>query len=288
MQIIVKKKPPLLDFFSKLFLSKPSAVEIHQIIDFTSKALARKVRIDIYRPTSAHPVPSGGFPTLFINDGQDMEAVGLKATLEKFFHQKTIPPIVAVAIHAGDRMHEYGTSNRLDYKKRGKKAKAYARFLLNELIPFLKERYPCSLIPEETAVAGFSLGGLSAFDLAWHQPRQFLKVGVFSGSFWWRHKAFTPKDPDADRVIHDMLAKSEKREGLRFWLQTGTKDETEDRNNNGIIDAIDDTLDVIKALKKLGYQEGHDITYVEVIDGEHNPQTWGKVMPDFLKWAFRT
>ncbi|MCB0642407.1 MAG: hypothetical protein KDC44_12240 [Phaeodactylibacter sp.] len=72
---------------------------------------------------------------------------------------------------------------------------------------------------------------------------------------------------------------------LQFWFQTGTNDETSDRNNNGIIDAIDDTLDLMKALKKVGYPKTA-MKYVEVENGVHHPSTWAKVMPDFLKWAF--
>jgi enterochelin esterase-like enzyme len=73
---------------------------------------------------------------------------------------------------------------------------------------------------------------------------------------------------------------------MKFWFQTGTLDEADDRNGNGIIDSIDDTRDVIKALKNMGYQEGDDIKYVEVIGGEHNLPTWGRILPDFLQWAF--
>ncbi|NJL74190.1 MAG: hypothetical protein HC892_03255 [Saprospiraceae bacterium] len=85
--------------------------------------------------------------------------------------------------------------------------------------------------------------------------------------------------------MHDILHRSLKREGLQFWLQTGTKDEEEDRNKNGVIDSIDDTLDIIDELKRLGYSETA-IRYVEVENGYHNPETWAGVLPDFLTWAF--
>jgi enterochelin esterase family protein len=29
------------------------------------------------------------------------------------------------------------------------------------------------------------------------------------------------------------------------------------------------------------------VEYVEVVGGQHNEETWAKVMPDFLRWAFR-
>ena len=64
-----------------------------------------------------------------------------------------------------------------------------------------------------------------------------------------------------------------------------------DRNNNGIIDSIDDTTDLIDELVKKGYHrdtDGHrrDIRYVEIKGGKHNQDTWSAIMPDFLTWAF--
>ena len=93
-------------------------------------------------------------------------------------------------------------------------------------------------------------------------------------------------DPDSARIMHDIIRSApSKNASQRFWFQTGTLDEEEDRNQNGIIDAIDDTVDLIRELKRKGYTD-KDIRYVEVEDGQHNPQTWGTAMPDFLKWAF--
>ena len=72
--------------------------------------------------------------------------------------------------------------------------------------------------------------------------------------------------------------------GQRYWLQAGTLDEDEDRNHNGVIDAIDDTLDLIRELKRKGTHDV-DVHYLEVEGGRHDTQTWGQVMPDFLRWA---
>ena len=35
-------------------------------------------------------------------------------------------------------------------------------------------------------------------------------------------------DPDAHRIVHDMVARQPNAKGLRFWLQAGTEDEQED------------------------------------------------------------
>jgi enterochelin esterase-like enzyme len=200
-------------------------------------------------------------------------------------HRGEIPEIVTIAIHADDRMQEYGIAGRPDYKIRGSKADKYNGFVAKELLPYVYKHYRCLKKSDDNVIAGFSLGGLSAMDLALNNPIWFGKVGVFSGSFWWRDKEAIAERPDANRIMIDVLEQPQEKKPIKFWLEAGTEDEKDDRNNNGVIDAIDDTLDVIKSLKKLGYTET-DIEYVEVVGGEHNFNTWSKVFPKFLLWAF--
>ncbi|NUO01935.1 MAG: esterase family protein [Saprospiraceae bacterium] len=261
-------------------------LEIQQLENFPSAHLRREVRVDVFLPPQYFERPGKRYPVLYFNDGQDMGMAGMAGTLEQLYASKALQHLVVVAIHAGDRIQEYGTAGRPDYKNRGSKAGAYTSFLLEELIPALHRRYRLSETPRDAAFAGFSLGGLSAFDIAWNHPQHFSKIGVFSGALWWRHQAFTPDNPDAFRIIHEVVRENRRRDGMRFWFQCGTNDETDDRNNNGVIDAIDDTLDLIKELEQKGYRNGQEITYVEVQGGEHNHHTWAKILPDFLIWAF--
>jgi enterochelin esterase-like enzyme len=125
-------------------------------------------------------------------------------------------------------------------------------------------------------------------DLAWSHPNVFNKVGAFSGSFWWRRVDSADKtfDEKKHRIMHSQIREGELKPGLKFWFQTGTKDEPFDRNGNGVIDSIDDTLDLIAELTKKGYRPFHDIVYHEIRNGEHNQHTWAQAMPHFLKWAF--
>jgi hypothetical protein len=51
---------------------------------------------------------------------------------------------------------------------------------------------------------------------------------------------------------------------LRLWFETGTRDETDDRDGNGVIDAIQDTTELVDALTALGYAAGLDVVYVQV------------------------
>ena len=277
------------NFFQKTFRNKVEKdVKVRQHF-ISSNFLQREVRVDIYLPPNYKRPGIRTYPVVFFNDGQDMPAVQLVKNLEKLYQKELLQPLIVVAIHAADRMQEYGTIDQLDYLKRGSKATIYSQFILDELLPFVRTAYRVSKDAALNGFAGFSLGGLSAFDLAWNYPHFFKVVGVFSGALWWRSQPFREDDPDADRIVHAYLQRARKRDGMRFWLQTGTKDETADRNKNGIIDSIDDTNDLILALEALGYQnDGKEIQYMEVLDGEHNQNTWAKVLPDFLIWAYGT
>jgi enterochelin esterase family protein len=253
-------------------------------ITINSELLKRGVKCDIFmpgEPDSAQPVN-----LLLLNDGQEAEAVQLKETLQKLAGSNRIKPLVVVAIHAGpERLQEYGVAGRPDFRKRGAKADLYASFIKTELLPAMEEFVPFKNY-ESVAFAGFSLGGLSALDIAWNNPDIFNKVGVFSGSLWWRSKDLGKGYTDADRIAHAMIRETTVKPALQFWLQTGTKDETADRNKNGIIDSIDDTIDLIKELEAKGYKRPADIQYLEIVGGAHNAETWAKAMTKFLCWAF--
>lgn len=263
------------------------SIEIQHLENLPSRYLDREVAVDVYLPPGHYREPAAaGYPFVIFNDGQDLEAVQLVSTLERLWRMGRLPHLIAVGVRAGDRLQEFGTAHQADYQQRGAKAGAYAQFITLELLPALHQRYHLSEEVTDAAIAGFSLGGLSALDIAWHYPQTFTKVGVFSGSLWWRSQPFRPEDPDADRIMHALIRRGPYRVDMKFWLQTGTHDETDDRNNNGVIDSIDDTLDLIAELEKVGYLQGPDIRYLEVEHGEHNPQTWGRALPDFLQWVF--
>jgi iron(III)-enterobactin esterase len=248
-----------------------------------SPSLQRKVTIEILLPPRYRFFQS--YPLIIFNDGQDFEALNIKRTLKNLYDQQQIQEAIIVGVHCNqDRLYEYGTMHEFHYAGYGNKSHQYAAFITKELLPWLQNNFKVK--KSQTHIAGFSLGGLSALDIAWHHANIFQKVGIFSGSLWWRSKPFNQKDPDADRIMINRLQKGPKRNNLQFWFQVGTHDEQDDRNNNGVIDAIDDTKDAINILLHIGYQLD-DIRYTEVAGGEHNPKTWGQAMPDFLQWVLK-
>lgn len=223
---------------------------------------------------------------LLLNDGQEIESLRLRDTLEELINSSKVKPVLAVGIYTGEeRLQEYGTAGIPDFKGRGSKAALYTEFIKTELLPFIKKKTGIEKF-NTSAFAGFSLGGLSALDIAWNNPQLFDKTGAFSGSFWWRSKDLSKGYTDADRIMHNIVKYTTTKPELKIWLQTGTKDETADRNKNGIIDSIDDTIDLIKELEAKGFKRPEDVQYLEMVGGSHDTVTWAKAMPKFLIWAF--
>jgi esterase/lipase superfamily enzyme len=141
---------------------------------------------------------------------------------------------------------------------------------------------------KEKSFCGFSLGALSALDIVWNHPEEFTKIGLFSGSFWWRTVSQDDVlfDEDKHRIMQQQIRNGSYYPWLKFFFETGTLDETADRNKNGVIDAIDDTISLIYELVLKGYDKETDIKYFEMKDGRHDVPTWGRAFPEFLKWGW--
>lgn len=257
-------------------------VENHVLL---SHYLKREVKVDCYLPVNV--AAPEDMSLLLINDGQDLVTMEFENILGKLYEQHAITALLCVGMHcAEDRKNEYGTAKILDYKGRGAKAGLYTQFVMEELLPFIREKYMVASFKEKS-FAGFSLGALSALDIVWNNPADFSKAGAFSGSFWWRDKDQEDEDFDEGkhRIMHRQIKEGAHYAWLKFFFEVGTQDETADRNSNGIIDAIDDTLSLIDELKRKGYKD-KDLEYLELKDGRHNVPTWARAFPDFLKWGW--
>ena len=251
----------------------------------TSAFLERDVKVDFYLPKNISNPKE--LSLLLINDGQDLEKMNFDLMLDGLIETGQVQPLLCVGIHASvDRKMEYGTTKILDFGGRGAKADAYEQFILEELLPLVHTDY-CIESFKSTSFAGFSLGGLTAIDTVFAHPEIFTIAGVFSGSLWWRRKDINDGyDEEQDRIMHLKIREGKYNIGQKFFFSTGSLDETADRNNNGIIDSIDDTLGLIEELEKKGYDKEKDIKYINFEDGKHDVETWGRAMPLFLLWGW--
>jgi enterochelin esterase-like enzyme len=269
-----------------LFLLLLSCTRSEQTRDeLYSRHLQRKVTLTILHTPA--PKDRSQFNLLILNDGQDMEKLRVKETMDSLYKKGKLKSLVIIGVDAGDRMKEFGVADKPDYLGRGNKAAFYDAFINDELYPYAKKQSGVRKF-NSFAIAGCSLGGLSAFDIAWNHPDKIGKVGVFSGSFWWRSKAAEDSSysDETDRIMYSKLKASRKKPGLSYWFYAGTAEEKGDRDKDGIIDVIDDTKDIIALLQKKNVAPADGIIYRELKNGQHDYTSWSTVFPEFLEWAF--
>ena len=287
-----------------------------------AKAFApEQLKLTIYLPPGYAAQGGAGarYPVLYANDGQDMAAVGLQETLGRLYAEHTIQPVIVVAIDMlADRASGYGLSDRVRKKSVvggsrigpiGSRAYEYSDWVATQLVPYIDAHYRTQAGANGRSALGWSLGGLNAFNLGWEYPEVFGRVGAFSPSFWLAADRGNAQAVESSRLAQSMVDRATQRKTLRYWISVGGREETNDRNGNGIIDAVEDAQDLVngyrasdgthlRGLRDLGYSvdmdyAGHpshdtDAAFYLLPDGEHNQATWKRVLPVFLTWAYGT
>lgn len=249
-----------------------------------SRHLQKHIKLTII--STPVPADKNTFNLLLLNDGQDIEKLRVKEITDSLYNKRSLQPLVVVAVHTGNRMKELGIAGHPGFNNNGSDAAKYAAFVADELYFLIKKKTGVRKFNSIT-IAGCSLGGLSAFDIAWDHADRINKVGVFSGSFWYRDKdTATPGYPgDKNRLMLNKIRSSRKQPHLQYWFYAGNEEEKNDRDNDGIIDVIDDTQDLINLIKNKNAAAPADITFKELKGGIHDYSSWSHVFPEFLIWA---
>ena len=296
----------------------PSAV--HLTLD--AKAFApEQIKVTVYLPPgyAEKDAAQSRYPVLYANDGQDMAAVGLRDTLARLYAEHAIEPVIVVAVDMlADRASGYGLSDRARRRSVvggsrigpiGSRAYEYSDWVATQLVPYVDAHYRTRANAGDRTMLGWSLGALNAFNLGWEYPEVFGRVGAFSPSFWLAADRSSPQSVESSRLAQAMVDRTTARKPLRFWITVGGREETNDRNGNGVIDAVEDARDLVegvrfpngtreRGLRDLGYRvdDEHgdhpspdaDVTFYVLADGEHNQATWKRMLPPFLVWAYGT
>ena len=275
----------------------------------------KAIRVRVYLPPD-YQSTQARYDMLYVNDGQDMQAVGMQATLDSLYARGAIRPVVVVAIDMPpDRMAGYGLFDRVKgeaiaaptkYGAVGANAQAYAQWLTQTLVPAIDARYRSVARADGRAILGWSLGAVSAFGIGWQYPELFGRVGAFSPSFWLSADNRDANAVQATRIAHALIdaGASMPRPGLFFGV--GTNEETDDRDGDGVIDVLDDTRDLIegwiaadgttrKGLRQLGYSANIDhalrsnrvdVALYLLDGGRHDQRSWARMLPVFLQWGY--
>jgi enterochelin esterase-like enzyme len=251
--------------------------------------LHHRHEVEVYLPPGYGSELTRRYPVLYSNDGQGLGGIDIGTLMATQVLAGRMVPIIIVGIHSDTdwRNEEYALAGKQAMTVNGAGAAAFQQFVLDSVMPLIEERYRVARGPSHTALMGWSLGGLSAFDMVWNHPERFGIAGLFSGSFWWRDNNGTAAERQAGRLTHRMVREGVAHPGQRYWFVAGRQEETDDRDDNGVIDAIQDADELIGEMERKGFRRGGDIGW-KVVDGDHSLTTWARVLPEFLVWAFPT
>lgn len=254
-------------------MSSPNLVKQEQ---FPSRFLRNQRDLIVYLPPGYDAQPLRRFPVLYLHDGQNLFD-GATAfipgmdwhvgqTADQWIQEGRVEPLIIVGIYnAGkQRLGEY-TPTRAP-KLGGGRANRYAKFLLEEVRPFVHNQYRVQDGAENTGIGGSSLGGLVSLYLGLRQPRIFGKIAALSPSVWWN-----------ERVILRFASTTSVKPLPRIWLDIGT------REGPRIVDDVERFRDILIGK---GWQLDQNLHYERVEGAEHNEAAWAQRVGPFLQFLF--
>ena len=208
---------------------------------------------------------------IVFQDGQNYLRNDVKAptVLDNLIAKKEIPATIGLFIMPGKRSstatsQEAKQQRSVEYDTM---SDAYARFLLEEMIPELEKTYSITKDPAGRAIGGHSSGGICAFTVAWERPDAFRNVISHCGSY---------TNIRGGNAYPSLIRRTEKKP-IRVFLQSGSKDLDNDRGNWPIANQ-----DMASSLKFKGY----DYQFV-FGEGGHTLKQGGSLLPDTLRWIWR-
>lgn len=259
---------------SKAFALKPGQLKSGHIETFVSASdwLHNHRGIAVYLPPG-YAAGQGYYPVLYMHDGNNLfdpqlafggQPWWVQHVLNRLISLQFLPPLIVVGVYNTlGRNHEYTwTRMRTRWGEEGGQGPQYARYLTQELMPVIQQRYRIMQGPEYTGVLGSSLGGLISFYLGLHYPHVFGQIGMVSPSLWWNR----------GEALQDAWHYPT---GLKLWLDMGTREGARhlrvDRNPNVL-----NTRRLKQVLQQRGYREGQDLAYLEDRGALHNEWWWGQ------------
>lgn len=232
-----------------------------EIVDLSikSKAFGREQPFQLYLP--ARYRPRRRYPLLIVHDGRDyLRYSGLETVLDNLIHRLEIAPMIVALTSSPDRLREYAADPR------------HARFLAEELLPFLEEGYPLEPGPANRGIMGASFGGVASLHAAWSHPGVFGRLLLQSGSFAFYDIGHHSRGPAFDPVAEFVNAFRARpgKPSEKVFVSCGTYESLIYEN---------------RSLVPLLQATGMDVRYTEARDG-HNWENWRDRLRGALSWLF--
>ena len=200
------------------------------------------------------------YPLLVVHDGHDyLRYAAMGTILDNLIDRLEIADAIVVFTSSPDRLREYADDER------------HAKFLAEELVPYVERLFPIDAQPQSRCLMGASFGAVASLSAASRYPGYFGRLLLQSGSFAFtdigdrnhRGPLFDPVVAFMNRFRSDPVAVSE-----RIYVSCGMYESLIYEN---------------RSLVPLLLSTGMDVRYVEARDG-HNWENWRDRLRDGLSW----
>ncbi|MGA8152054.1 MAG: alpha/beta hydrolase-fold protein [Terriglobales bacterium] len=251
--------------------------------EFESRIFANKRYLRVWLPPDYEAPPNQNchYPIFYLNDGQNLFEgktsftgvdwrVGESA--DQLIRQGRIPPLIIVGIdNAGaDRIKEYLPYRMFNPPVLRPRGKRYPDFLLNEVMPFLHQRYRIARGPENTGLGGSSLGALVSLYTAMDRPGIFGRLLLESASLFVSNR----------RLLK--YSRYFRQWPERIFMAIGTREAGQEEKDQQV---VGDVRELEGIMRRAGL--GDKRLMVRIDEGAaHNEGEWAKRFPQALSFLF--
>lgn len=255
-----------------------------RVAQFPSGHIRRR-DVAILLPVGHGVDPGARYPVMYLHDGQNLfdpadAAFGVEwevdETVDALTAAGVIEPMIIVALgNTGERIRDY-TPSVDPGRGEGGEAGAYARFIVEELKPWVEHRFAVRCGPAHTGLGGSSLGGLVSLYITWLYPDVFGRVAALSPSLWWNRG-------EAAGWVGGIVAQLDP--GERLWLDAGNG-EGDDPDGDGLRSVAVDVEAWVDAAIEAGAVFGETVGMQVVAGAPHNEAAWAARLPDVMTFLW--
>ena len=243
---------------------------------FECKDMIYKRGIFIWLPPN-YSKDNGPYSVIYFHDAQNLFLPSksysgydwkVDETITKLRENKEIKPCIVVGIpNSPARDSELNLSTR--------DGKAYCNFVINEVMPFIKKRFPVSKSRGDHIIAGSSMGGLMSFQMAYENPNVFGGAICMSSAF---HRKISNIMDKVKNSTHVPL-------NVKFYIDTGEFEIVEEEyKDENITTLYQEMLDI---LKQKGFREDVNLKSYFHKGAKHHEKYWAERLNIPLKFLLK-
>ncbi|MCQ4085591.1 esterase family protein [Saccharibacillus sp. JS10] len=224
---------------------------VKEVIASTFLDEERSLRI--YLPPGYNEVLS--YPVVYCQDGEEFFNFGrIATTANQLILDEGVEPFIIVGIEVDVK------KRTAEYAPFGNRHEAYVRCIMEEIIPFVEQKYRAR--SENRLLAGDSLGGSMSLHLSLLYPGEFPRIISLSGAYYEESQNIIARESDLS--------------WLDIYMIVGLQEDAYETDHGTF-----DFVDLNQRTRDLLLQKAATVQYAEK-DGKHLWGFWQKELPDAL------